>query len=124
MRRLAACMGALLLVSPPLLTGCDDYDDSELWQNVNDLKSRIEALETKIGQMNTEIAALQKIVDDAVTVVKVEKSADGMSSIFRTTRRPRSRTARPEPTHPLSASSRIRTRSTIGRSRPTAKPSG
>ena len=40
MRRLAACMGALLLVSPPLLTGCDDYDDSELWQNVNDLKSR------------------------------------------------------------------------------------
>ena len=53
----------------------DDYDDSELWQNVNDLKSRIEALETKIGQMNTEIAALQKIVDDAVTVVKVEKSA-------------------------------------------------
>lgn len=58
-------------MSPPLLTGCDDYDDSELWQNVNDLKSRIEALETKIGQMNTEIAALQKIVDDAVTVVKV-----------------------------------------------------
>ena len=82
MRRLAACMGALLLVSPPLLTGCDDYDDSELWQNVNDLKSRIEALETKIGQMNTEIAALQKIVDDAVTVVKVEKSADGYVIYF------------------------------------------
>ena len=121
MRRLAACVAALLLVSPPLLTGCDDYDDSELWQNVNDLKSRIEALETKIGQMNTEIAALQKIVDDAVTVVKAPTA---MSSIFRTTRRPRSRTARPEPTHPLSASSRIRTRSTIGRSRPTAKPSG
>ena len=67
---------------PPLLTGCDDYDDSELWQNVNDLKSRIEALETKIGQMNTEIAALQKIVDDAVTVVKVEKSADGYVIYF------------------------------------------
>ena len=82
MRRLAACVAALLLVSPPLLTGCDDYDDSELWQNVNDLKSRIEALETKIGQMNTEIAALQKIVDDAVTVVKVEKSADGYVIYF------------------------------------------
>ena len=119
MRRLAACVAALLLVSPPLLTGCDDYDDSELWQNVNDLKSRIEALETKIGQMNTEIAALQKIVDDAVTVVKVEKSADGYVIYFSD-----NRTARPEPTHPLSASSRIRTRSTIGRSRPMAKPSG
>lgn len=82
MRRLAACVAALLLVSPPLLTGCDDYDDSELWQNVNDLKSRIEALETKIGQMNTEIAALQKIVDDAVTVVKVEKGADGYVIYF------------------------------------------
>lgn len=34
MRRLAACVAALLLVSPPLLTGCDDYDDSELWQKV------------------------------------------------------------------------------------------
>lgn len=40
------------------------------WQNVNDLKSRIEASRNKIGQMNTEIAALQKIVDDAVTVVR------------------------------------------------------
>ena len=49
---------------------------------MNDLKSRIEALETKIGQMNTEIAALQKIVDDAVTVVKVEKSADGYVIYF------------------------------------------
>ncbi len=67
---------------PPLLTGCDDYDAWELWENVNDLKSRIEALETKIGQMNTEIAALQKIVDDAVTVVKVEKSADGYVIYF------------------------------------------
>ena len=57
MRRLAACMGALLLVSPPLLTGCDDYDDSELWQNVNDLKSRIEALETKICLLYTSDAA-------------------------------------------------------------------
>ena len=49
---------------------------------MNDLKSRIEALETKIGQMNTEIAALQKIVDDAVTVVKVEKGADGYVIYF------------------------------------------
>ena len=58
MRRLAACVAALLLVSPPLLTGCDDYDDSELWQNVNDLKSRIEALETKIGQMTVSYTHL------------------------------------------------------------------
>lgn len=92
---------------------------------MNDLKSRIEALETKIGQMNTEIAALQKIVDDAVTVVKVEKGADGYVIYFsdNTTAEIKNGTAG-APTHPLSASSRIRTRSTIGRSRPTAKPSG
>lgn len=82
MRRLTACAVALLFVASSLLTGCDDYDDSKLWDGVNDLKNRIEALEAKIGQMNTEITALQKIVDDAVTVVKVEKSADGYVIYF------------------------------------------
>lgn len=91
---------------------------------MNDLKSRIEALETKISQMNTEIAALQKIVDDAVTVVKVEKSADGYVIYFSDNTTAEIKNGIAGADAPVIASSRIRTRSTIGRSRPTAKPSG
>lgn len=83
MRRLLAWGSTLLLLTPPLLVGCsDDYDDSKLWQNLDELKERIEALETKIGQMNTEIGALRKIVDEAVTVVRVEKTTDGYTIYF------------------------------------------
>lgn len=74
--------------------------------------------------MNTEIAALQKIVDDAVTVVKVEKSADGYVIYFSDNTTAEIKNGIAGADAPLSASSRIRTRSTIGRSRPTAKPSG
>lgn len=74
---------ALLLLAPALLVGCsDDYDDSKVWKNIDDLKDRIEALETKVNQLNSDIGALRKIVDDAVTVVKVEPTADGYVIYF------------------------------------------
>jgi uncharacterized protein (TIGR02145 family) len=38
--------------------GCSDYDDSALWNEVNDLKTRLTALETKV---NNNILALQGI---------------------------------------------------------------
>lgn len=82
-RRLLARGSALLLMFSSVLTGCsDDYDDSKLWKNIDDLKERIEALETTVGRMNTEIGALRKIVDEAVTVVKVEKTFDGYTIYF------------------------------------------
>ena len=37
----------------------DDYDDSALWEQVNDNTQRIEALETWQGQMNNNISALR-----------------------------------------------------------------
>ena len=53
-------------------TACsDDYDDTELWNKVNDHEDRIEALETWQGQMNNNIAALQELINttDYITTV-------------------------------------------------------
>lgn len=81
MRRLLAWCGALMLLVPTV--GCsDDYDDSKLWQNIDDLKARLEALEKQVGQMNGEIGALRKLVDESVTVVRVEQHADGYTIYF------------------------------------------
>lgn len=83
MLRLLARGSAFLLLASALLAGCsDDYDDSKIWKNLDDLKERIEALETTVGQMNTEIGALRRIVDESITVVKVEKTADGYTIYF------------------------------------------
>lgn len=49
----------------------DDYDDSALWEQVNDNTQRIEALETWQGQMNNNISALQELISttDYITAV-------------------------------------------------------
>lgn len=48
---LMLCLGA---------TSC--YDDSKLWDELQDHEARIESLETLCSQMNTNITALQTIV--------------------------------------------------------------
>jgi len=60
----------------------DDYDDTELRNGLSDLKDRVSQLETQLTKLNGEIAtidALVKKLEDNVSVVKVETSADGKS---------------------------------------------
>ena len=61
-----------MAVAALAFTACsDDYDDTELWNKVNDHEDRIEALETWQGQMNNNIAALQELINttDYITTV-------------------------------------------------------
>lgn len=54
---------ALLLFAAATLSACgDDYDDTALKNDVNDLKSRVEKLESWCGTVNTQISALQGLV--------------------------------------------------------------
>ena len=54
---------ALLLVTAMAVFGCSkDYDDTELKQDISDLQSRVEKLETWCGTVNTQISALQGLV--------------------------------------------------------------
>lgn len=68
------CIATLLFVSCS-----DEYDDSKLWQNVNDLKDRIASLEKTVQTMNSDISSIQSIVDAINArdyIVKVEELAD------------------------------------------------
>lgn len=53
---------ALLLLATVLVFGCSKYDDTELKNDVNDLKSRVEKLETWCNTANSQISALQGLV--------------------------------------------------------------
>lgn len=54
---------ALLLFAAVAVFGCaEDYDDTELRGDVNDLKSRVEKLETWCNTANSQISALQGLV--------------------------------------------------------------
>lgn len=62
-----------------------EYDDDNLWNEVNDLKDRMEAMEKAVEGANNNITALQKLVDamkGSVTVSAVEQTADGYTIRF------------------------------------------
>lgn len=68
------CIATLLFASCS-----DEYDDSKLWQNVNDLKDRIASLEKTVRTMNSDISSIQSIVDAINArdyIVKIEELAD------------------------------------------------
>lgn len=53
----------LLLLTAIAMFSCgDDYDDTELRNDVNDLKSRVEKLESWCSTANTQISALQGLI--------------------------------------------------------------
>lgn len=53
-----------VLLSATMIIGCSEaYDDTPLWDSVNSLEGRVEALEELCRQMNTNISAMQTIVD-------------------------------------------------------------
>lgn len=68
------CIATLLFASCS-----DEYEDSKLWQNVNDLKDRIASLEKTVQTMNSDIGSIQSIVDAINArdyIVKIEELAD------------------------------------------------
>ena len=71
---------SVLCIATLLFASCsDEYDDSKLWQNVNDLKDRIASLEKTVQTMNSDIGSIQGIVDAINArdyIVKIEELAD------------------------------------------------
>lgn len=57
-------MKRILLLTLSLLTllGCSKFDDSEIWEKINNHEDRITRLETLCNQMNTNITSLQTII--------------------------------------------------------------
>lgn len=62
-----------------MFSGCS-YNDSDLWEAVDDLTSRVEALEAATRSINSDIEALQAMVNalqSNVSVTQVEQTSNG-----------------------------------------------
>lgn len=69
---------ALLLVTAMAVFGCSkDYDDTELKQDISDLQSRVEKLETWCTTVNGQISALQELV----TALEANDYVTGVSPV-------------------------------------------
>ena len=69
------------------LVGCGQYDDSELKSDINDLKSRMAALEKQCKNLNENLTSLQAIVDaiqkqDGIVSVTDLPEGKGYSVLF------------------------------------------
>ena len=74
----------LMAIAGMLLTSCE-YDDTYLWNEIEDIKNRVEVLEDAVQKINGDIAALQTIVDALernLYVTSVETTAEGYSIHF------------------------------------------
>ncbi len=72
-----------LVVLSLTLTGC--FDDSALWNEIDDLDKRVTDLETVVKNTNSNIDALQKLVtamQNQVTITSVTEIANGYTIVF------------------------------------------
>lgn len=65
----------LALAATVCLAGCND-DTDNLWDEVNELKGRVTALETQVQALNDNVDALSLLVRDGATITDVQQ-ADG-----------------------------------------------
>lgn len=61
-----------LMCAVPMVTSC--YDDSELWDKVNDMDERLTALEE---DLSSQIAAMNALLSDGSTISSCKKNDDG-----------------------------------------------
>lgn len=70
-----------------VITGCQKFDDSHLWDSINNLNNRVERLETMCDKMNANISSLQVIVqalqtNDAIKSVTSLPNGEGYTINF------------------------------------------
>lgn len=69
-----------------MLAGCSvGYDDSELRKGLDDLRGRVEQLESKLDKLNGDIETISALVESlegGISIVKVEEGADGSYTIW------------------------------------------
>ena len=70
---LSAC-----LLAGPLFTSCqDDYDDTALWDTVNDLEQRLAALEEWQNEVNHNIQSLYELINTTDYITSVSPYLEG-----------------------------------------------
>lgn len=72
------CCAVALFVA---FTGCK-YDDTDLWNKVNNIEDRLENVEKQVASINKDIESLRKIVEGSFAIVKVEETENGHTIYF------------------------------------------
>ena len=68
-----------------LLASCNSYDDTEIWDAVNDLDARVTKIESTLMNMTRDISSLQSLVEaiqGSVTITKVTPTSTGYTITF------------------------------------------
>lgn len=74
-----------LLFTAVAMAACSTYDDSELRGQLDDINDRLEAMEKAVADANSDLKALQGIVDamrDGVTITEVNETEKGYEIVF------------------------------------------
>ena len=78
-------MKKVLFLLLTVITVCSCYNDDDLWDKVNDLDGRVETLETTVKGMNSDITALQNLVDalnQGKVIINTEQTSEGYTLTF------------------------------------------
>lgn len=77
---------SLALIASVSLVSCgSEYDDSELWSEVNSIKDRVTNIEAQLSAMNMSIQSLSTLVNaikDNVYIVSVNQTTDGYEIVM------------------------------------------
>ena len=66
---------AAVIIGSAAIFSCSDL--SELEERVDDLDSRVQALENQAENLNSTIGAIQTLLDEKLFITKIEETADG-----------------------------------------------
>lgn len=84
MKKLFTCLAVVLFGAA--MWSCSQYDDAALWEAVDDLDGRVEAMEEAVKNANTDIETLRKLVEasqkDGVTITSVVETENGYTINF------------------------------------------
>ena len=77
----------LIILATTCIYGCKKFDDSHLWDSINNLNDRVDRLEEMCDRMNTNISSLQSIVqalenNDAIRNVSSLPNGEGYTITF------------------------------------------
>lgn len=79
MKKLSMFLASVLALM--LSTWSCSYDDKDLWNAVNDLDYRVEALEAAVKSLNEQTGVLQQLLDNKLFIESVEDDGDGTRTL-------------------------------------------
>ena len=71
---------ALFLLPLLFIASCDKFDDSSLWDAINENKSKIQALQTQVDNLNRRVDELKSLidaVDKKESIKEISELSDG-----------------------------------------------